>query len=289
MTLRIVPAPLAFALLLCQAALAAEPAAPAASPTAAQTMANAAAIPASIQAAVPACQACHISPNPKSPAPHIAGQRSGYLAKQLVAFKAGDRKDDMMQAIAAQLSNTEIQALADYWSGQAPGSDAVVPAEVAAFKRSSMAFPADFPKGFVVFHSQNDPDSLTIGKSWANAAAMQAARSGQPLPDGSIVMVVSYKARLDAAGKPMTNAGGSWVTGDAQSYSGMESKAGWGERIPQLLRNGNWQYGVFTADRQANAAVSQASCLACHKGAAASSYVFTLKALQAGPATAGKD
>ncbi len=235
---------------------------------------------ADISAIVPACQACHVSPNPNSAAPHIAAQRAGYLAKQLKAFKAGERKDDFMNAIASQLADGEIAALADHWAGQAAGSDAVVPAAVAEFKRSRMAFPTDFPKGYAVYRTQNDTESLSVSTSWANAAAWRAAREHQPLPDGSVIIVANYKAKLDAAGKPLARADGSWVEGEPQSYSGMEARAGWGEPVPALLRNGNWHYNVFSADKTPNAALNQAACLACHKPAVAHSFVFTHEALE---------
>lgn len=59
-------------------------------------------------------------------------------------------------------------------------------------------------------------------------------------------------------------------------YSGL---TGWGDGVPDMLRNGNWNYGLFTADRAPRAGVNQAVCLACHKPLDADSYVFTLKAL----------
>src|SRR5438128_550814 len=74
----------------------------------------------SVPVDVTACQACHgengISRNPRIP--NLAGQQQGYLAAQLQAFKAGTRHNDSMQAIAGQLSEAEINALAAYWHSQ---------------------------------------------------------------------------------------------------------------------------------------------------------------------------
>jgi hypothetical protein len=56
----------------------------------------------------------------------------------------------------------------------------------------------------------------------------------------------------------------------------MEVHAGWGKDIPALLENGDWSYNLWTADRNPKPDVNQAVCLACHKPAAATSYVFTL-------------
>lgn len=70
--------------------------------------------------AVPACAACH-SPNGAGlPAqyPRLSGQHAEYTKAQLVAFRQGDRTNNgQMATIAANLSDKEINALADYIAG----------------------------------------------------------------------------------------------------------------------------------------------------------------------------
>jgi Cytochrome P460 len=60
-------------------------------------------------------------------------------------------------------------------------------------------------------------------------------------------------------------------------YTAMARDTGWGNDIPDLLRNENWNYAGFTKDKQQQADVNQALCLACHKPNV--SYTFTLKQL----------
>jgi hypothetical protein len=55
--------------------------------------------------------------------------------------------------------------------------------------------------------------------------------------------------------------------------------AGWGKEIPDMLRNEDWNYAVFTAAKQHRPGVNQAECLACHKPLDKVSYTFTLKQL----------
>jgi cytochrome c553 len=64
------------------------------------------------------CQACHgVDGLSKVPdAPNIAGQVEGYLATQLHAFKAGTRKSEAMNLVAAQLSDADIDNLAAWYS-----------------------------------------------------------------------------------------------------------------------------------------------------------------------------
>ncbi len=71
---------------------------------------------------VAACAGCH-SPNGAGiPAqyPRIAGQHADYTVAQLKAFRSGDRTNDpnnMMRAIAAKLTDHDIETLAQYVSG----------------------------------------------------------------------------------------------------------------------------------------------------------------------------
>ena len=69
---------------------------------------------------VPACAGCH-SPNGAGiPAqyPRLAGQQHDYTVAQLTTFRSGERNNSVqMMAIAAKLSDKELQAVADYISG----------------------------------------------------------------------------------------------------------------------------------------------------------------------------
>ncbi len=70
------------------------------------------------QALASRCAACH-GPEGKSQNPlwpHLAGQQAGYLAKQLKAFRSGERQDPLMSAQAAPLSDEQIADLAAYFS-----------------------------------------------------------------------------------------------------------------------------------------------------------------------------
>jgi hypothetical protein len=62
-------------------------------------------------------------------------------------------------------------------------------------------------------------------------------------------------------------------------YSVSARSAGWGKDIPEMLRNGDWNYAQFTPDKQPRPGVNHAECFACHKPRESVSYTFTLKAL----------
>jgi cytochrome c553 len=69
---------------------------------------------------VAACAGCHGPNGSGMPAqyPRISGQWAEYTEAQLVAYRAGDRKNSVqMGAIAARMSDAEIKAVADYVAG----------------------------------------------------------------------------------------------------------------------------------------------------------------------------
>jgi cytochrome c553 len=51
--------------------------------------------------------------------PNLAGQQAMYLQKQLHAFKTGERESPIMQVIAQELTDKQIEAVAEYYSQQA--------------------------------------------------------------------------------------------------------------------------------------------------------------------------
>ena len=81
------------------------------------------------------CVACHgeggNSTNPKFPS--ISAQPKQFLVSALFYFREGNRKDPLMSPMAANLSNTDLNDLAAYFSAQKMANPAVqVSPEVAA-------------------------------------------------------------------------------------------------------------------------------------------------------------
>lgn len=72
------------------------------------------------------CAACHGPDGNSATAnfPKLAGQHASYLVKELKDFKSGARKDPVMSAQAANLSEQDMEDLAAYFSSQSikPGT-----------------------------------------------------------------------------------------------------------------------------------------------------------------------
>lgn len=232
-----------------------------------------------------ACAACHVSDAAaNTDIPHLAGQRATYIAKQLKAFKAGDRKNPLMNALAGSLNEADIDNLSAFWAGEAAGSDNKVAPEVAAIRKSKMTFPKDFPKGFTLYSTFNKEAQGLVAKQYINAAGLAAVKAGKPISDGAVIIMVNYVPKVDADKKPVVDKDGIWATDKIKGYEGMEARAGWGKDLPELLRNNTWGYAVFTSDKAVNNEINQAVCLTCHIPAAANNYVFGVKKMQAAAA-----
>ena len=68
------------------------------------------------------CAACHgqngISANPLWPS--LAGQQEAYLAKQIKAFRDGERTDVSMQPFVANLTDRDVEDIAAYYAALSP-------------------------------------------------------------------------------------------------------------------------------------------------------------------------
>ena len=230
------------------------------------------------------CAACHGANgvSVSDTIPNLAGQKSAYLQSQLRALKEGTRKNAVMGAIAAQLSAEDIVNVAAYFAslpgaGQSSAKSDFLP----TLAKTSATLPEGYPNGFTMYQTVNRADINQVRYLYANAVALQAAREGKPLPDGSVLVLEQHAAKLGADRKPITGADGFYERDRLLAYAIMGRAAGWGKDIPELLRNDDWNYAVYTPEKKARPGVNQAECLACHKPLDKASFTFSLPALQA--------
>ncbi|MGB1239793.1 MAG: c-type cytochrome [Pseudomonadales bacterium] len=69
-----------------------------------------------------ACMACHGAAGVSNNEiwPNLAGQKAGYLAKQMRDFKAGKRTDPAMSAMANAIADDQIDNIAAYYASLKP-------------------------------------------------------------------------------------------------------------------------------------------------------------------------
>lgn len=153
---------------------------------------------------------------------------------------------------------------------------------VAGTGHARMTLPADYATRFVIYDKVDKPERKRVRFMYINREALDAARPGQPFPNGTILIMEDHEVELDAAGNPLRDAAGRLRP--TQVVSGifvMEKREGWGALIPPESRNGDWDYAVFRPDRTPQVVQTQA-CFACHlPQAGANDFTFTTAAFVA--------
>jgi hypothetical protein len=143
-----------------------------------------------------------------------------------------------------------------------------------------VGFPADYAKG-VVYMTLDRPENKQVREYYTSQAAVDATKKGEGLPDGTVITVVQYAAQLDAQGNPTKDANGRFAkTANILGYTVMEKRAGWGAEYPENMRNGEWEYQAFRADKTPNPNANLTACFNCHKPQAKQDYVFSYDKLK---------
>ena len=94
-----------------------------------------------------------------------------------------------------------------------------------------VAFPENHAGG-VLFTTVDRADNKQFREFYASAAALDAAKKGEPLPNGTVITMLQYAAKLDAQGNPEKDANGRFIKGELVGYTVMEKRAGWGSEYP---------------------------------------------------------
>jgi len=145
-----------------------------------------------------------------------------------------------------------------------------------------VAFPENYDQGvkwLVIDHF----DRKELHEYFVTRAAVPAARRGQEMPNGTVFTMVSYSVLLDADGNPRRGADGHFLKGEIAGYGVMEKKSGWGAEYPPELRNGEWEYRVFTPQKTPNVQMKLSACFECHRTQASHDFIHAYEKLQEAP------
>ena len=106
-------------------------------------------------------------------------------------------------------------------------------------------------------------------------------KAGKPIPSGTVLTMVNFKAKLNAAGEPEKDANGRFIkTDEVAGIAVMEKRTGWGAEYPETKRNGEWEYRAFRADKTPNTQANLDNCFACHKPLDKQDFVFSFDKLK---------
>jgi plastocyanin len=143
-----------------------------------------------------------------------------------------------------------------------------------------IAYPANW-KDHVLYTTVDRYDIKQYRELYASSqAAVDAMKAGRPLPNGTVLTLIQYKAQVDAAGNPVKDAKGRFMKGDLIAHAVMEKRTGWGAEYPAEWRNGEWEYAAFGADGKLNEKANYKGCFECHKPHEKQDFVISLAALR---------
>lgn len=139
-----------------------------------------------------------------------------------------------------------------------------------------VAYPQGYGTAFVRYLQVDRPDRPGTRFMYMSRPAFDAARPGEPLPDGTVLVMEDHAVRVDDAGRPVRDAQGRFIATDAvTNVFVMEKRSGWGADRPPESRNGDWDYAWFEPDGARKAGKTMDGCFACHANRAGRDFTFT--------------
>jgi hypothetical protein len=128
----------------------------------------------------------------------------------------------------------------------------------------NISLPDGWETRFVRYATVDRADRKIIRHLYVNPEAFAAARPGQPLPQGTLIIMADTKARLAPDGTPLLDQQGRLIPEPGWIALGVQEKRpGWGAGYAPEKRNGEWEYARFLGDGRRNDASVEA-CFTCH-------------------------
>ncbi|MDX6751713.1 cytochrome P460 family protein [Geminicoccaceae bacterium 1502E] len=127
-----------------------------------------------------------------------------------------------------------------------------------------IAWPEGYAERFVLYNMVDRPDRGTVRFMYVDRASHDAARPGEPLPYGTVLIMEDHKARIEGD-RPARDSDGRLVPAEeVTNVFLMQKEQGWGEAYPPELRNGDWDYAWFLPDGSRKADAKFEGCFSCH-------------------------
>jgi len=143
----------------------------------------------------------------------------------------------------------------------------------AAAGPDKVAYPSD--KG-MLYGTVDRADNKQVRELYAPKAAIEAAKAGKPLPDGTALTMLVFKAKVDDKGEPVKDASGRFQKADPVAHMVMQKNKGWGAEYAADMRNGEWEYRAFQPDGKPNEKADVKPCFTCHLPKAKDEFTFSI-------------
>ena len=137
-------------------------------------------------------------------------------------------------------------------------------------------FPTNYKSTFTFVTTRDQHlGGNSIVDIYANQVAVDSATGDGPLASGSFMLMEAYRAKVDDNGEPLLDENERFIKGEARGIVTMEKRAGWGTDYPPELRNGEWEYAIFTLEGEPRDRPTT-SCFECHKALEDIDFVYTM-------------
>lgn len=137
----------------------------------------------------------------------------------------------------------------------------------------TVKLPDNYQSTFIKYLDVDRYDRKRVRKMYVNPQANAAAKPGQDLPDGTILIMEDHDAKMDADGNLVKDADGRLIAEEAvTNIFVMEKNAAWS------TDNKHWDYAWYGADGLPSTskwAKTMNGCFACHSNRAGRDFNFT--------------
>ncbi len=138
-------------------------------------------------------------------------------------------------------------------------------------------FPAGYSTKFKNYISldrvQNADQIISL---YANDAAVAAAVAGGEMPSGAVLVGEVYAAKKDKDGKVIVSSLGRRIRDKKVAVAVMEKGTGWGKDFPDDLKNGDWDFAIFSPDGK-RLDKDLNTCRTCHAPLKDTQHMFSLE------------
>lgn len=157
----------------------------------------------------------------------------------------------------------------------APSSQAGAPgqaqvAQPAKPRDGELALPGNYMVWPKFLSEVQRPDAKQVRELFINHVGVKTS-AGQPFPNGTLMIMELYKAKME--GETLAKGpDGKLVKGELAKIFVMGKGEGWGQDVPENLKNGNWIFSAFGPDGKP-LAEDFAKCRTCHAPLAQKDFV----------------
>ncbi len=143
-------------------------------------------------------------------------------------------------------------------------------------QEARVAFPQDYKsfKNYLSLDRTGDNTNQMI-RLFANDVAQRGPQEDGRFGDGAVLVGEIYKVKVDADGKPVVSDLGRRIRDKLAAVAVMEKRKGWGESLPEDVRNGDWDFAIFSPEGKRLEGKDINACRACHAPLGEQDHVFS--------------